>query len=531
MMRQVRRFAVLIIASLFQVSCVDYELTKHVDQIPDINVHPTVVSFGAMSAGQETGAQEIVIENVGTDRLKIDDIKFQTSFPFFSITSVGDSKLDPGEKTSFILTYTPTTYSSDSTAVDIYSNDPDEPVVEIIIDGVGDAPVIEVTPDSYDFGNIDLGCYEELSLSIGNIGNVDLEIYDLEFFATLPVDFMFDSDETTHGSLPWTIPPSTSLEVVVIYEPLDLLDDSGYAEITSNDPQIPITTAAQVANGSYYGFVADSFEQTGDTKSDILFVIDNSCSMSRNQTSLKNNFSSFINVFATSGVDYQIAFITTDNESFIGGHVISQSSADPVAEVNNIIDTIGISGSPLERGLIESYEATSSGGDASNTGTFMRSDAKFVVIYISDEPDGSANYSSMLPSDYSNHLRGLKASSSLVAAHAVAGDYPSGCSGSGTYASFGDGYYDVVQDLGGTFLSICATDWGFQMDALARASMAVQSFNLSDIPIENTIDVQVDGIPDSNWYYDSPLNAVVFTTVPQIGSNIDVMYAIYGECE
>ena len=61
--------------------------------------------------------------------------------------------------------------------------------------------------------------------------------------------------------------------------------------------------------------------------------------------------------------------------------------------------------------------------------------------------------------------------------------------------------------------------------------MAVQSFNLSDIPIENTIDVQVDGIPDSNWYYDSALNAVVFTTVPQIGSNIDVMYAIYGECE
>ena len=132
----------------------------------------------------------------------------------------------------------------------------------------------------------------------------------------------------------------------------------------------------------------------------------------------------------------------------------------------------------------------------------------------------------MAPSDYSSSLVSLKSSSDLVVAHAIAGDYPSGCSTNGG-AQFGDGYYDVVNDLGGTFMSICASDWSVTMDTLARESLSQLGFALSDSPIQDTIVVHVDGVASSDWSYDISSNSVIFTTAPPDGSSIDIEYGIW----
>jgi hypothetical protein len=135
----------------------------------------------------------------------------------------------------------------------------------------------------------------------------------------------------------------------------------------------------------------------------------------------------------------------------------------------------------------------------------------------------------MTPSDYSSSLLSLKSSSDLVVAHAVAGDSPSGCTTNGG-AQFGDGYYDVVGDLGGTFMSICAADWSVTMDTLARDSIALLAFPLSDTPIEDTITITLDGVATSDWTYDSTANSITFTVAPAEGSAIEITYAIWAEC-
>ena len=131
----------------------------------------------------------------------------------------------------------------------------------------------------------------------------------------------------------------------------------------------------------------------------------------------------------------------------------------------------------------------------------------------------------MVPSDYSSSLISLKSSADLVIAHAIAGDYPSGCTTNGG-AQFGDGYYDVVNDLGGTFMSICASDWSTTMDTLARDSLSQSMFALSDQPIEDTIEVLVDGVISSDWTYDAGYNAVSFSIAPPDGSSVDITYGI-----
>jgi hypothetical protein len=85
-------------------------------------------------------------------------------------------------------------------------------------------------------------------------------------------------------------------------------------------------------------------------------------------------------------------------------------------------------------------------------------------------------------------------------------------------------------ELGGEYMSICATDWGDQMDTLARETIASSIYYLGNNPIETTIEVAVDGITATNWGYDEILNAIVFDTPPAEKSITDVTYAIWDDC-
>ncbi|MAG24306.1 hypothetical protein CMI47_01890 [Candidatus Pacearchaeota archaeon] len=525
-----------IVASLcliFFVGCSDYNLSLIPEETeppvlaPEIDVTPAEHGFGAIDANGYGDQIIISISNIGNDTLTLDGVSLVNGDSTFTLSALPVSSLEPWESTDLAVTYNPDTYETNSDIVSILSNDEDEPDTWIPVGGSGDAPVIEITPEYYDFGSVFLGCDDTLEVVIGNVGNVSLEISDVEYFASLPADFGLGEYEAEHGPLPWTMTPGETISLDVLYMPLDIYDDSAYIEVVSSDPLNPIVTADHDGLGDYESYVTDNFEQDGMAITDILFVIDNSGSMWSNQLNFKNNFDSFIAVFSSAGVDYQIAFITTDDENFVDGAIVTSASTDPITEVGDIIDNIGTTGSAMEKGLYYSYLATQPGADAGIGSTFLRSDAKLAIIYVSDEPDGSSAY--VTPSEVSSHLGTLKSSSSMVAAHAVAGDYPSGCSTNGG-AQFGDGYYDVVNDLGGTFMSICASDWGTQMDTLARESMALMDFPLSGEPIEDTIEVLVDGSVSTDWTYSSTSNSVTFTIAPADGSLIDISYAVWADC-
>jgi hypothetical protein len=526
----------LVIASLcliFFIGCSDYNLSVIQEETeppvlsPEIDVTPMQYDFGATDASGYGDQTVVSISNIGNDTLTIDGVSIIDGSSIFSLSTLSVSSLEPGESTDLVVTYNPNTYETNNGIISILSNDEDESDTWVSLDGTGDAPVIRVTPENYDFGNVYIGCDDALGVLVENVGNVALEISDIEFFVSVPVDFSIEDYETNEGPLPWTLVPGDWLSLKVEYIPLDILDDSAYIEITSNDPASLISYSHHDGIGDYESYVTDNFEQDGTAITDILFVIDNSGSMHSNQINFKNNFDSFIAVFSAAGVDYQIAFVTTDDESLVNGTIVTSASADPIIEVGDIIDSIGTSGSPMEKGLYYSYLATQPGADAGIGSAFLRADAKLAIIYVSDEPDGSSAY--VTPSEVSSHFATLKSSSSMVAAHAVAGDYPSGCSTNGG-AQFGDGYYDVVNDLGGTFMSICATDWGTQMDTLARESMALMDFVLSEDPIEDTIEVSVDGVGNTDWTYSSSSNSVTFSIAPVDGSLIDISYAIWADC-
>lgn len=384
-------------------------------------------------------------------------------------------------------------------------------------------PVIQVIPEVLMITDIDAGCDVTQELIVKNIGTGILEITDIEYYITLPVNFSYDINEEENGALPWRLGTDEEKKFSITYTPTDDLGDSAFISIDSNDSSSPeIVSTDGLAD--YHGWISDEFEQDTLEDIDILFVIDNSGSMNWAQTSLANNFDTFINIFTLSGVDYQIAFITTDDHRFVGD-IVTPATIDPVLEANTQINSIGTHGSHNECGIDTSYEALSTTGDAAPGSDFLRDTAKLVIIYISDEDDHSV----ITPSIAASYFLAIKSSSQYVTAHSVIGDVPGGCN----RAQPGELYNELSQLMSGTTLSICATDWGTPMEQLAVESMVNSTFALSsNSPVEATIEVTIDGVTSYGWTYDSIYNSIVFnpSSVPLNGQTIEINYAIFGEC-
>jgi hypothetical protein len=496
---------------------------------PDIEVSRISIDFGRLNAIGETDTQKIIVKNIGTADLDISDISLSGAIVYM-LSPILDNVLSPSESSEFSVTYDPVTYEINTDIVTITSNDPDESIVNINITGAGSAPIINIDPVYYDFGVTLVGCDEETSIEISNVGDVDLIVTGATFFVTFPADMIFGLNEETNGLLPWTIPPGSFKNISVGHEPLDIIDDAGFVEITSNDPVDSVVTSDQDATGAFSSSVTDEFEQEGITTADILFVIDNSGSMGIWQTALTDNFNSFISVFSVTGVDYQIAVITTDDAMF-RGPILTDTTPDLETEFTDQA-IAGTYGSAMEKGLQHAEEATSPGGDASPGSSFLRTDAKLIIIFVSDEKD----WSSKTDAEYVSHFNSLKTSESMIVTHAVVGDAPSGCSlstSSWTRADYGDGYIEVSALTGGEFVSICSADWGVDLESLAHDSILDSSFELSDIPFEDSITVEVDGISVTEWTYNVLENSVNFagSYIPPTESTIEINYSIIADCD
>jgi len=86
---------------------------------------------------------------------------------------------------------------------------------------------------------------------------------------------------------------------------------------------------------------------------------------------------------------------------------------------------------------------------------------------------------------------------------------------------------------GGEFVSICSSDWGADLESLAQDSILDTSFELSDIPFEESITVEVDGISVSGWTYNILENSVNFegSYIPPTESIIEINYSIIADCD
>ena len=271
--------------------------------------------------------------------------------------------------------------------------------------------------------------------------------------------------------------------------------------------------------------VEDVFEQTQDPPADVLFVVDNSQSMSEEQLRLSENFGTFVELLTTTTADYRLGVTTTDpaQGGVLVGEVITPDTPDPVVTFSTLVG-VGTSGDRDEQGLAMAALGTR---EDVNLG-FLRSDAVTHVVFVSDEDDHSpeANVQRYVDAMLQN-----KPGESLFA-HALVGDPPAGCLGGTSAADAGTRYLEAVELIGGLRESICADDYGVGFEAIGlEVSGGNPVFPLSQLAARETIEVWVEEVKMyqreiDGWTSSIGDNAVVFSghAIPRPGMGVRIAY-------
>jgi len=508
----------------FLVGCADYAMVGIKQREPEILVHPAHIDFGSLQSGFESEQKYFTVTNTGDEDLIIGAPVLVSGNERFSLidSPEEDIFLGAGEMIQVDILYTPETFESNGGYVEIASNDLDEGVVLVTLEGYGDAPVMTVNPPEFDYGLISIGCDNEERVTITNDGNLPLTIDSVTQMVTQPVDIVME-----FGSLPeppWTLDPSISVDFLVSYVPNDIGYDESNIRITGNDPRTPEVEIIQYGDGDIEQWHSQTHLQEEVPVLDVLWVIDDSGSMNRFQTNLSSNIGLFVSTFMATGADYHMSVITTSDAT--PSPLITSADADPASTLASHV-MVGIGGSGIEKGIQFAERALSSVTSVGPGSAFFRNDATLVVIFVSDEADQSdGNWAS-----YLTFFDNLKPAGNFIP-YGVIGDYPAGCSISAyNSAHFGAGYWDIIDHYGGDWYSICATDWGVQLQNLADAMTAKRSHRLDEPdPIVSTIEVTVNGQATENWEYDSDTNSVIFAEdhIPTEGQTIVIDYAVWG---
>ena len=514
----------LLASMLFATACSDHTINALGDANgangPRIQVDPEVVDFGLWPEG-EVGYEIFTITNIGEGDLHVEDIELGAYSDGFTIlTEEIDFMLPAGASQDIEVSFTPYGVNMQTKAL-ISSNDSEVEVASVDLLGQGQVPELKIDPDPYDYGKTYVGCAREGIVNLSNIGTGPLTVNyidaynDGQFLLEVPV------------TLPYELQPGDNFDIYLDFDPDADLQYSGELSVTSTEP-MGTRIATQTGEGKYTAVYKDDFEVPVNPPADIMFLVDQSCSMDDDQQRLQQNFSYFISNLNSYTTNWQIMVVNADTGCSSSG-VLTKNTTNYQQKFNTAVTSAG--GYHTESLLTPAAEAVHKAGNSGCNAGFMRQGALLHIIPVSDEPEQSAytnpgsNWSSLV-----QDIQNTKGSPSLVKISAIVGDYPGGCAS----ADAGTGYYEAVNYTGGEFLSICASNWSSYMPLLAEASISMDTFELTATPVENTIEVRVNGntVDASAWEYDSGSNSVRITqNPPEEGDTIRIVYAGLANCD
>lgn len=504
-------------------ACNEYELQPDNDGYgagdPQIALTPEVLNFGELARG-DTAVLTFDVMNVGGGELEVSGIELGAGNDGFTILNDDlEFVLPAGASESIDIEFTPFGVEQETLAI-VSSNDELAPKATVELFGGGLVPELEINPNPYDFGKTYVGCEQSANLSLSNVGTDSLDITSIDDFGTT------DFGLSHNLSLPMTLAPGDSTELTIYFDPNEESAYTGEFVVNNTGPRAALTGIAE-GEGRFTAEYKEKWTVPYDPPTDIMFLVDNSCSMDDDQARLANNFSYFIQNLDTYTNDWHVMVVGDDDGcKDASAGIMKPTTAGYESKFSTAVKRG--TGSYLTEALLTpaalATEEAAKGTGGCNNG-FMRDGALLHIIMVSDEPEQSSGSWS----NYVNRIQAAKGSASLVKLSAIVGDYPGGCGS----ADPGTGYYDAVNYTGGEFLSICASSWSSYMSALAKASISVDTYELQATPVESTIVVLVNDVEVSTgWYYDEAANTVVFEKdIPEGGDVVKVSYAGKANCD
>lgn len=275
------------------------------------------------------------------------------------------------------------------------------------------------------------------------------------------------------------------------------------------------------------GLQQDTFMQAAAAV-DILFVVDDSCSMGDEQAALSTNFASFISA-ATQGVgDWHLGVTTTDlygQQGRLYGTPSVLTPATPnVASAFAANVSVGIAGSGFEQPFACMAAAFSADNLARYNTGFVRSNAALAVVIVTDAVEQSPNTTDA----YIAQLRALKGNVPELVTVSVVGPFTPSGNGCSVEGVDNGRYLDITTQTGGARADICTGNWSTALQSISSAVFGSRrSFSLSGTAraqADTTVTVGGTAVT-SGWHLDVASNSVVFDSPPAAGQAIVISYA------
>lgn len=307
-----------------------------------------------------------------------------------------------------------------------------------------------------------------------------------------------------------------------------------------------LSTAGLTACSQGYNFglppASENFGQQVEynNKVDIVFMIDNSESMSTNQFYLKQAIPNLVATMSQLKMDMHIVVVSSsmggtnpDGGQFLGSPKVLTSAEPNLSDLLAERIEVGELGSNVERGLDSLVAVTDPVYRANQGKGFWRDDALLVFIALSNEDDKSAvgpdAFIELMNQRKPRFENGAQSwFMNFIGVMELAGR----CSTFSEYKEPGVDWIQIADATGGIKESICQRDYSNAASNIReRIVHTLTDFKLENKPIESTIVVRINGVDvprstENGWDYISAENVIRFygSAVPPANADIRIAY-------
>ncbi len=504
-----------------------------------LSVEPSVLSFGDLPVG--TALQKSVeLINTSNQPCLISGIEIAPgSDPMFSTSSNSSLVVPPMNRLPLmVVVNTPPAAiegESHSGYLRFQVNPTTIPNVLVPL-GVRIAPCLVASPEVLEFGNVKVGCRASAkAITLYNACSQDIMLDAIEI-SPQPSDFTISAAPVVPAE-GLALEPGVPQPMQVVFAPTTYAPHTSEAVFSVTEAGVSKKIRVALRGvGAMNNINVDTFTQPLQTPADLLFVVDNSCSMYDKQNSLATNFSSFIAYANQLKVPYQIGVTTTDDGPFGDQGQLRRSTSNPMLltpTTPNVATrfsekvNVGTNGSGLEQPLSAALKAVTAPLITGANRGFLRPDASLSIIIVSDAPDQSSAPASY----YLNRFMSLvPRNKAWLFTFSTIGPFtsplPVGCT-IDTGIDVGR-YEPIITASSGIQADICTQDWARDLEAIGRNALGPRStlFLTAAPDLAEPVTVTVNGRAVRDFTVDPVTNAVTInTTSTPPGATIEVNYA------
>jgi len=541
----------------------------------DFSIIPPELRFGTVERGASLTRDFTLQNHLETECLVGDVHLTEGSHSYFSMEPIDHAVIAGKGKLKVPVTFAPLEYVNEATGEVVFQiSNQEQQAWSVPLRGTSASPCVIVEPEPLDFGKAGLGCMtRDRQASIRNVCSVPVTVTQIG---------VEESDEAgdfyirSLPPLPLTLESNQSEEFTMRFGPsrLGVIEGLAHVEYQSSGGAPTARLLRLRGEGAEDLEQTDRFVQLDKPKVDVLWVIDNSGSMSVFQKVVQDRISRFTSFADAQDIDYQIAATSTGLWPFgncgggadcgENGRFFPINASDFTPPLPRILSRETPNLENAWRRIIgvgtghfveQSYEAAlralspplinevqdSRPGKSGNprwrdgNAGFLREDAALSIVFLTDEVDQSFEFG-RTPLGYVNALRLVKGPryrhlfkiSAITQPHSNSPVAPCGLiDGQG-----GDRLIAGVEETGGEWFNICtplanAAAWDAGLERISRGAFSYTfRFELRGQPAGAAPGVPVAPADIEVWVngrriYDRDNEGVVIWTYDPVANAVD----------